>query len=107
MLTPGAESGSRTVRPFTKIVPFHPITAFSPSGGFRPCQDFRHAAFPTPKQSWGCPEMGGSLLTLPGASLLWKRDSAKGLWHWEVPFSPILSFAPLGEPTTEILYLCH
>lgn len=90
-------------RPFTKICPFSPpISAFSPSrgGGDCHCWDFRVAVYGVLPPSRLQSRAGGFLKweaafpTLLGTSLLWKKDLAKGLWHWEIPPPP--PPAPLG-----------
>lgn len=104
-LIPGAENGLQTVHPFYQNLPFspHPCLPFPLPGGFAPARtsDLLFAGCchpPDSKAELGDPETGGSLPAPPGASLLWKRDEAKGLWHWEIPPSPIRSTAPEALP---------
>lgn len=88
--------------PFSPHSCLFPFQGVWPPPGLQTCRLRDAAALPTPKQSRGHPKTGGSLPALPGASLLWKRDSAKGLWHWEIPPRPrseqgTRGFAPVAS----------
>lgn len=106
-LPPERKHSSRTC---TKIFP-SPIPAFPPSRGNSDLTFAGCCRTPDSKAELGYPKMRGSLPVLPGASLLWKRDLAKGLWRREVPpghgRSRALQALHGGDPTTPILYLQH
>lgn len=97
--------------PFSSHACLFPFQRVIPLPGLQTCHLRDAAALPTPKHSWGCPELGSSLPVLPGASLLWKRDLAKGLWHGKIPLASFGAEHPRlctsGETMTEILYLRH